>query len=123
MNKARTITTAALAAVAAALGLTTTAIADPTPTQTITAICDTGTVTIKNYPAGSKVIVRTKPNRGNYEPWNTRTVYPFQGDLTVVVKVPGTYAPYAPWVISVEFWPGNIYGQAFTWGQPFTRCI
>lgn len=95
----------------------------PQPTQTISAVCDTGTVTIKNYPANSKVIVRTKAYRGNFDPWNTRTVYPFQGDLTVVVKVPGAYTRYDyPWVLSVEFWPGNVYGKAFTWGQPFTRC-
>lgn len=95
----------------------------PLPTQTISAVCDTGTVTIKDYPANSKVIVRWKPYRGNFQTYWTKTVYPFQGDLTVVVKVPGAYTRYDyPWVISVEFWPGSVYGQAFTWGQTFTRC-
>lgn len=116
----RRLIASGVAATAALIGLALPADAAE-PTQTISAVCDTGTVTIKDYPANSRVIVRTKSKYGNYERWNTRTVYPFQGDLTVVVKVPGTYSRYAyPWIISVEFWPGNVNG--FTWGQPFSRC-
>lgn len=93
----------------------------PAPTQSISAVCDTGTVTMKNYPPNSKVIVRKKAYRGNFETYNTVTVFPFEGDKTVIVKVPGYFYPQRTWIISVEFWPGNANG--FTWGQPFSHCV
>jgi hypothetical protein len=120
----RRLIAAGVAATAALIGLALPADA-AAPTQTITAVCDTGTVTIKDYPANSKVIVRWKPYRGNFQTYWTKTVNPFAGDLTVVVKVPGAYTRYDyPWVISVEFHQGdsNAPGTVFTWGKPFDRC-
>jgi hypothetical protein len=99
---------------------------DPTlpSSQSISAVCDTGTVTIKNYPANSKVIVRWKPYRGNFETYWTKTVDPFEGDLVVTIKVPPTYRGGGiPWSMSVEFWPGKVAGKAFTWGAQFSYCF
>jgi hypothetical protein len=113
----RRLIASGVAATAALIGLALPADAAE-PTQTISAVCDTGTVTIKDYPADSRVIVWTKPYRGNYTERYRTT---FTGDLTVVVKVAGVYDRYQyTGSIKVEFWPGNVNG--FTWGQTFTRC-